>query len=417
MLRPSLPVGRNSKPFSSFLILSLDTSPTSRLQRQRMLPDRRFRRITERRHHRLAFIPIFKLIRVVAACQLPAFSSGNHHQRIVPVSHIRHHPHRRPVTLSCRPRTERRPALRLAGYAEYFFQPTFASQRMQHLQRIESLPLPVFDSWTARFFLQIFHRIIRRCHQQFIVVLISCRQPRCRPLRQHPLQKRRVPPSVKLCFVAQHRPQNQLQCLVPRRFQKRNHRRIRVRNSVPILCKSNQLLRTRVLRDRNLRRRCQLFRNKHVRVAVSIRLHLQHIRGPQIVLVVHQIPDPRRPVRFFPVVRQIRNVVRPHHPRIRGHDQSVVRIQRLRQFLKRNVTFPFVQIRIAWYRHLAVSLLSNRHSRRHHIPDISFDVGIHHVLRWPPHSLYNFTKLFPVLRFSQPVISIRKPARLRCRPP
>ncbi len=179
MLRPACQKVETQSAFLRSYSLARYLAAASRLQRQRMLPHRRLRRIAERRHHRLAFIPVFKLIRVVAASQLPALSAGNHHQRIVPVSHIRHHPHRRPVMLRCCPRTERRPALRLAGNAEYFFQPAFASQRMQHLQRIKSFPLPVFDSSRLPVsFSRSLHRFIRRCHQQFVIVLIRSRQPR-----------------------------------------------------------------------------------------------------------------------------------------------------------------------------------------------------------------------------------------------
>src|SRR5260370_13961000 len=48
---------------------------SSRLQRQRMLPHRRLRRIAERCPHGFALIPIRKLITVMAASELSALST------------------------------------------------------------------------------------------------------------------------------------------------------------------------------------------------------------------------------------------------------------------------------------------------------------------------------------------------------
>ena len=60
-----------------------------------------------------------------------------------------------------------------------------------------------------------------------------------------------------------------------------------------------------------------------------------------------------------------------------------------------------------------MSLLSNRHSRGHHVSDIALDIRIDRVLARAPHALHGFAEFFPVVRFAQTVVAIGEPTGFR----
>ena len=92
-----------------------------------------------------AFITIAELVGVVAAAELTALATGDEHEGIIPIAGISDEAHRRSVMASGRAWTESGAVLRFAGDAEKSFEPTFAAERVEHVERIETLPGPVLD--------------------------------------------------------------------------------------------------------------------------------------------------------------------------------------------------------------------------------------------------------------------------------
>ena len=86
------------------------------------------------------------------------------------------------------------------------------------------------------------------------------------------------------------------------------------------------------------------------------------------------------------------------------------------ELVKRNVTGPFVVVRIAGNGNLAVALLSNRHTRAHHVSDIAFDIRVNRVLRWAPNAFHVFAEFFPIARLAKPGVAASEAAGFRGSP-
>src|SRR5260370_27951476 len=121
-------------------------------------------------------------------------------------------------------------------------------------------------------------------------------------------------------------------------------------------------------------------------------------------------------VGLFAAIGEIRFVKWTHNPRIGGDDQSTLGIERLRHLFERDIAGPLVVVCVSGNGHLAMPLLSNRHSRGHHVSDISLDIRINRVLPRTPYSLHGFAELLPVVGFAKPVVAVGEPPWFRCGP-
>ena len=128
---------------------------------------------------------------------------------------------------------------------------------------------------------------------------------------------------------------------------------------------------------------------------------------------MQQIVNARGAIRLFPAVRQIGLVIWSHYARVRRGDESAIGIESLRQLLKGKIARPLVIVGVSGNGHFAVALLSNRHARRHHVADVSLNVGINRVLCGSPNALHRLAKLFPVARFAKPVVAVDQRAGFR----
>src|SRR5260370_40010 len=68
----------------------------TRFERERMLFSQGLSGIAKRSKNRLAFVPIRKLVQIVAAPGLPRFAGSSEENRLIPVCGIRHKTHGRP---------------------------------------------------------------------------------------------------------------------------------------------------------------------------------------------------------------------------------------------------------------------------------------------------------------------------------
>jgi len=92
------------------------------------------------------FVPIAELIGIVAAAELAALAARNEHEGVVPIAGISDEAHSGAVMRSGGARTEAGAALRLTGDTEECFEPPLAAERVEHFERVETLPGPVFDA-------------------------------------------------------------------------------------------------------------------------------------------------------------------------------------------------------------------------------------------------------------------------------
>ena len=90
--------------------------------------------ISEGRKNGSAFVPIRKLIGVVAAPRLAGLSRGDQQNRFVPIAEIGDEAHRRSVVLGGRAHAVSRAGLRLVGDAQQFLQQAFPPDGMEHVQ-------------------------------------------------------------------------------------------------------------------------------------------------------------------------------------------------------------------------------------------------------------------------------------------
>src|ERR1700734_2395280 len=115
----------------------------SRFQSQRVFARSGFGCIAIGSNDRLAFIPIGKLIGIVAAADLTGFACREEQYGLIPVGEIGDESHGGPMALGRGANAVARAGLRFSGDAQEMFQETIAAERMQHVQRIEFLPLPI----------------------------------------------------------------------------------------------------------------------------------------------------------------------------------------------------------------------------------------------------------------------------------
>src|ERR1700687_6103185 len=137
--------------------------------------------VTERPKDRLALVPKRKLIRVMAAARLAGLTGSNQQNGFIPVSGVCHETHSGAVSLSGRANAVLRSGLRLIGNAEEAFQHSLVAKRMEHIERIESLPGPILDALALALIGQTVDGAVRSGHQQLVIVFVGRRQPFCGP--------------------------------------------------------------------------------------------------------------------------------------------------------------------------------------------------------------------------------------------
>src|SRR5882672_7611451 len=191
--------------------------------------------ITEGRKNGLAFVPVGKLIGIVAAPRLAGLSCGNQQYGHVPIAGVGHEAHCRAMSLRRRSDAVDGSRLRFVRNAEELFQQSFAAERMNYVKRVEAFPGPVLDPLAPALLSESRHRLVGRGGQQLVIALECGRQPLRRPNRNYLLQESGRPPLVDAGFFSQERLKKNLYRRPPRRMEKRDLRRIGLRDAIPIL--------------------------------------------------------------------------------------------------------------------------------------------------------------------------------------
>src|ERR1700674_1429835 len=122
--------------------------------------------IAERRKNGLAFVPVGKLIGIVAASRLAGLSCGNQQYGHVPIAWVRHEAHCRAMSLRRRAYAVNGSRLRFVRNAEEFSQQSRAADRMNHVERVEPFPGPVLDPLAPALLSETRHRLVGRAGQQ-----------------------------------------------------------------------------------------------------------------------------------------------------------------------------------------------------------------------------------------------------------
>ena len=242
--------------------------------------------VGKRREDGDTFVPMAELIRVVAAAELAALASGDQHEGIVPVAGVGDEAHGGAVMAGGCARTECGAPLRLAGDAEKLFEPAFAAEWVEHFERIEALPGPVFDFWRARVFFELLDGFVGGGNKEFVIILVARREPGGRAFSENALEESSAAPLVEIGVSAESGLQDEFEGCPASGFKKRDGDGIRVGDSVPIFGKGDEFLGAGIFGCGKFCSRRQLFGEENVGVAVSIGLDFHHVGGAEIVSVV-----------------------------------------------------------------------------------------------------------------------------------
>ena len=264
-----------------------------------------FGEIAKRHDDGFAFVPIGKLIGIVTTAKLPGFARGNQKDGVIPVGKIGDEAHGGAVVRGRGADTVSGAGLRFAGDAEEALEKALAAERMQHIQRIESLPIPVSDARALRLLREHGDGEVGGSGEQFVVIFIVWGQPLRRAVCQNFLEENVAAPLIKVGVVSEVRLEDQMQGGAARHFEEGYERRIRIGHTIPVFQILDKLPCARIFRRRDFRGRQELVRQKNVRIAIGVRFDFQHIDGAQAGLIVEEIVDARDAIRFFPTIGQI----------------------------------------------------------------------------------------------------------------
>src|SRR5258708_21295562 len=153
------------------------TESRTRLESERVLPRLRLGSIAERGENGFTFVPVGKLIGIMAAAGLAGLPRRNEQNGFIPVSGVTDEAHRRAERLSGRAYAVRCSRLRFIGDAEELFQEALTSEGMVHVQRVEVLPCPVFDPLAFALLRQPGHGEAGGGHDPFSLALITVSPP------------------------------------------------------------------------------------------------------------------------------------------------------------------------------------------------------------------------------------------------
>ena len=81
---------------------------------------------------------------------------------------------------------------------------------------------------------------------------------------------------------------------------------------------------------------------------------------------------------------------------IRGDNDPVRRIVNVRQFVERNVASPFTVIRRSIVGHATVAALADWDAAGTVVADVSIDIDVNKILRWPAIATESFSEFLPV---------------------
>ena len=81
---------------------------------------------------------------------------------------------------------------------------------------------------------------------------------------------------------------------------------------------------------------------------------------------------------------------------IRGDNDPVRRIVNVRQFVERNVASPFTVIRRSIVGHATVAALADWDAAGTVVADVSIDIDVNKILRWPAIVTKRFSEFLPV---------------------
>src|SRR6516225_8300301 len=139
----------------------------------------------------------------MAAAELAALSSGDEHERVVPVAGVGDEAHGGAVVAGCGARARCGAALRLAGDAEQGLEPALTPERMEHVQRVKTLPGPVLNLRRSGVLLQMLNGVVGGGDQKFVVALKGSGQPCRGSLGQDALQEGGAAPLVEIGLLAE----------------------------------------------------------------------------------------------------------------------------------------------------------------------------------------------------------------------
>src|SRR5207248_10271726 len=115
----------------------------------------RLGRIAERRENGLAFVPVGKLIGVMATTRLPGLSCGEEQNRFIPISGVANKTHRGAMILRRRAYAVNGSRLGLVRDAEESLQQTIVSKGVEHIQGVEVLLRPFVNSTVLGRFVKV----------------------------------------------------------------------------------------------------------------------------------------------------------------------------------------------------------------------------------------------------------------------
>src|SRR5260370_13657114 len=116
------------------------------IERECVFPRVRLGSIAERREDGFAFIPVGKLIGVMAAAWLSGLSRGDEQNGFIPVSRVADKAHRGAVGMGGGANAVDGSRLGLVRDAEESLQQAFVPKRMEHVQGVKALPRPILNA-------------------------------------------------------------------------------------------------------------------------------------------------------------------------------------------------------------------------------------------------------------------------------
>src|SRR5713226_3230671 len=153
------------------------TESRARLESERVLPRVCLGSIAERRENRFAFIPIGKLIGVMAAARLAGLSRGNQQNGFIPVSRVADKAHGGAVSIGSGANAVASARLGFVRNAEKFPQQALPPDVVIHLQGIEAFPRPILNAVALGLLSQGGDSLVGGSDQQLVVVLVARWQP------------------------------------------------------------------------------------------------------------------------------------------------------------------------------------------------------------------------------------------------
>ncbi len=362
------------------------------------------------RDDRLTFVPIGKLIGVVAAADLAGFAGGDEHDGGVPIREIGDEAHGGAVAFRGGADAVACAGLRFAGNAEEIFQKTFAADGMKHVERVEFSPFPFAHLLGLRLFREHGDGAVGGGGEEFVVVLVGRREPLCGAVGEDFLEEGSAAPGVEAGVFGEIGLEDEIESGAASHDDEGDEGRVGVGDAVEVFEASYQFFCTWIGGLKFFRGRGHLFGEKSVGEAVGVGLDFEHVHGAEIGLVVEEIVDARGAVGLFPAVGEIRFVAGADDARVGGDDEAALGIESLRKLFERDVAGPFVIVCVAGDGNFAVAFFADGDAGCHEVADVAVDVRVDGVLAGAPDALHDFAKFVPIFRGGEPVVGVAEAA-------